>query len=43
MVFGDKVTGTGFDTEFRDLNGDGRDDVFMASRGTADRLLLGSR
>ena len=43
VVFGDKVTGTGFDTEFRDLNGDGRDDVFMASRGTADRLLLGSR
>jgi len=42
-VFGSDVVGTGFDTEFRDFDGDGRDDVFMASRGTADRLLKGSR
>lgn len=38
-VFGG-VTGTGFDLEFADFNGDGRPDFYLASRGTADNLLL---
>ena len=38
-VFG-VVTGTGFDLEFADFNGDGRADFYLASRGTADRLLF---
>ena len=39
-VFGSSVTGTGFDLEFADFDGDGRADFYLASRGTADRLLL---
>jgi hypothetical protein len=39
-VFGEGVTGTGLDLEFGDFDGDGLDDVYLASRGTADRLLL---
>lgn len=36
------VTGAnGFDVEVADFNGDGRADLFVASRGGADRLLLG--
>ena len=38
-VFG-RVVGTGFDLEFADFDGDGRADFYLASRGTADRLLL---
>lgn len=40
LVFGEGVTGTGFDLEFGDFDGDGLEDVFLASRGSADRLLL---
>lgn len=40
QVFGEGITGTGFDLEFGDFDGDGLEDVFLASRGTADRLLL---
>lgn len=40
QVFGEGVTGTGLDLEFGDFDGDGLEDVFLASRGTADRLLL---
>ncbi|MDE2980034.1 MAG: VCBS repeat-containing protein [Gemmatimonadota bacterium] len=39
-VFGAGVTGTGFDLEFADFDGDGRPDFYLASRGTGDRLLL---
>ena len=39
-IFGSGVTGTGFDIEFADFDGDGRADFYLASRGTADRLLL---
>ena len=34
------TTGSGFDIEFADFDGDGRPDLFLASRGSADRLLL---
>ena len=40
QVFGDGITGTGLDLEFGDFDGDGLEDVYLASRGTADRLLL---
>jgi len=39
-VFGPGITGTGLDLEFGDFDGDGWEDVYLASRGTADRLLL---
>lgn len=39
-VFGPGATGTGLDLEFADFDGDGRPDFYMASRGTADRLLF---
>ncbi|MDE2781758.1 MAG: VCBS repeat-containing protein [Gemmatimonadota bacterium] len=39
-VFGAGAVGTGLDLEFADLDGDGRPDFYLASRGTADRLLL---
>jgi hypothetical protein len=39
-VFGEGGTGTGFDLEFADFDGDGLADVFLASRGTGDRLLI---
>jgi len=39
-VFGVSATGTGLDLEFADFDGDGRADFYLASRGTADRLLL---
>jgi hypothetical protein len=39
-VFGEGITGTGLDLEFGDFDGDGLEDVYLASRGTADRLLL---
>ncbi len=38
-VFG-VVMGTGLDLEFADFDGDGQGDFYLASRGTADRLLL---
>ena len=34
------AVGNGFDVEVADFNGDGRDDLFLASRGGVDRLLL---
>jgi len=34
------ATGFGFDTEFRDLNGDEKKDLFLANRGLADILLI---
>ncbi len=39
-VFGVGATGTGLDLEFADFDGDDRPDFYLASRGTADRLLL---
>lgn len=39
-VFGVGALGTGLDLEFADFDGDGRPDFYLASRGTADRLLL---
>ena len=39
-VFGTGATGTGLDLEFADFDGNGRPDFYLASRGTADRLLL---
>ena len=36
------ATGRGLDSEAADFNGDGRLDLYLASRGTADRLLLGT-
>ena len=39
-VFGASVTGKGLDLEFADFDGDGRPDFYLASRGTADRLLF---
>ena len=38
-VFG-RAMGTGFDLEFADFDGNGLADFYLASRGTADRLLL---
>ncbi|MDP2497553.1 MAG: VCBS repeat-containing protein [Candidatus Palauibacterales bacterium] len=40
-VFPDGVVGTGFDVEATDVDGDGRLDLYLASRGSVDRLLLG--
>lgn len=40
-VFPEGITGVGFDVEGTDFDGDGRLDLFFASRGTVDRLLLG--
>jgi hypothetical protein len=39
-VFGPGIDGTGLDLEFGDFNGDGLEDVYLASRGTRDRLLF---
>ena len=36
------AVGRGLDIEAADYNGDGRLDLFLASRGTVDRLLLGT-
>ena len=38
-VFPASASGRGFDIEFADFDGDGRVDVFLANRGTADILL----
>lgn len=43
QLFGEGITGTGLDLEFGDFNGDGLEDMFLASRGTPDRLLLKTR
>ncbi len=40
-VFPPGVVGTGFDAEAADVDGDGRIDLYLASRGSVDRLLLG--
>ena len=37
------ATGNGFDIEPADIDGDGRMDLFLASRGGTDRVLLGAR
>jgi hypothetical protein len=42
-VFGPGIDGTGFDLEFGDFDGDGMEDIYLASRGTGDRLLLRTR
>jgi hypothetical protein len=39
-VFPKGVTGNGLDTEAADFNGDGLTDLYLASRGGPDRLLL---
>ncbi len=39
-ILPESAIGLGFDIEFADLDGDGRADLYLASRGTADRLLL---
>ena len=39
-IFPSSVVGYGFDIESADFNGDGRPDLFLAGRGTQDRLLL---
>ena len=39
-VFPSGTTGVGFDVEQADFDGDGRPDLYLASRGTVDRLLL---
>ena len=39
-VFGEGITGTGFDLEWGEFDGDGLEDVYLASRGTGDRLLF---
>ncbi|MGD2069991.1 MAG: VCBS repeat-containing protein [Gemmatimonadota bacterium] len=36
------AVGTGFDAVMADFDGDGAMDLYLASRGTADRLLLGA-
>ncbi len=40
-IFPDGVVGKGFDAEAADFNGDGKLDLYLASRGSVDRLLLG--
>ena len=40
-AFADGVTGRGLDAEAHDFDGDDRVDLFLCSRGTVDRLLLG--
>ena len=40
-VFPPGVTGRGLDSEAADFNGDGRLDLYLCSRGTVDRLLMG--
>ena len=37
------TTGTGLDVEFADFDSDGKSDLYLASRGTVDRLLLWTR
>ena len=39
-VFPEEILGFGFDIEAADLNGDGKLDLYLASRGSGDRLLL---
>lgn len=39
-IFPAGITGFGFDIESADYNGDGVDDLYLASRGSADHLLL---
>lgn len=40
-VFPTGIGGRGFDVEAADVDGDGRLDLYLASRGSVDRLLLG--
>ena len=42
-IFPTSATGRAFDMEFADFNGDGKTDVYIANRGTADILLFGSK
>ncbi len=39
-LFPASASGRGFDIEIADFNGDGRADLYLASRGSADRLLF---
>ena len=42
-IFPASVTGRAFDMEFADFNADGKTDLYIANRGTADILLFGSK
>ena len=42
-VFPVSATGRGFDMEFADFNKDGKTDIYLSNRGTADILLFGSK
>ena len=42
-VFPVSATGRGFDMEFADFNNDGKTDIYLANRGTADILLFGNK
>jgi hypothetical protein len=39
-IFPSSAIGSGFDVEAADFDGDGLPDLYLASRGSADRLLL---
>jgi hypothetical protein len=39
-IFPEVISGFGFDIEAADLNNDGKPDLYLASRGSGDRLLL---
>lgn len=42
-VFPQSATGRGFDMEFADFNNDGKTDIYLSNRGTADILLFGNK
>ena len=42
-VFPTSATGRGFDMEFADFNKDGKIDIYLSNRGTADILLFGKK
>jgi len=41
QVLPEGIAGSGFDVEQADFNADGKPDLFFASRGTPDQLILG--
>jgi hypothetical protein len=40
-IFPNGIVGSGFDAEAADFNNDGKLDLYLASRGSADKLLFG--